>query len=539
MAPNKRKKKPASNPARGFATTSLPSRAKVAETDSNDEISTNIEDKTKNGPAERGVNANDSHAVNVVEESQIADMTPEQFEEHLRESELQTLLDISAVKVKANAKRQVTRLETERRLLRKQGLVLHTDAWLPESQVDDILALYEGPSASQMANVSKVDDADLLLKLWTLFLVLQALQLPQPAGTLEKTLLDARIGRSSVEKDALWGFEECLQHLALTSSEALASYDAVSGQNVEQADIAAVRLEDLEVKDVSKRSSLQETQLHSATAIGDDVSVLLPSGSTTNTPAQSADEDANSEESDMDDPESLLPRYIKAMSALTRLYPQQPRSKDKKKAKPQPEESTNAKILRLRQKIESIQRDPLFDQYEASLAWNERHIELQQALQLERRRGEPINDIGEQSQPSETSPPRAEERSVDEGVDYDDGILGGIFGMDHDDASSGPEIDHQAEVNVFLKDFGKFGGVHPRRVLEDYCKMTDPKYQLKLDKLSQSSWSIRYRLTLLWSKPRNGEVSLSAMPKTCLLRNIRLTYFSIHARPLNAICHAV
>lgn len=226
-----KKKKPAANPLRGFATTSMPSKAREkAEVEEISASTTNLKDEvrtTEEGQSEL------STAASKVENKPEVQLTPEEFERHLEESELQTLVEKYAEKAKREAKRQITRLQTDRRVLRSQADFLNTRKWLPPEIMDDILDLVRGDAslADQVSMndntiISKISDEDLTIKLWILQQTLQGVGFPEPKiQECLQWILDfsAKIVGS---KDLIWGLEESLEWLARECSRAeLPDYD--------------------------------------------------------------------------------------------------------------------------------------------------------------------------------------------------------------------------------------------------------------------------------------------------------------------------
>lgn len=227
MAGGKKKKKPASNPARGFATTSIASKPKVEAVD--DEAPPTA---TKTPIIAETLPLAIAPLVSEVQSVEVS-LSPEEFEKQLENSELQVLVEKHAQKSKRDATRQKSRLETERRILRSQAENLNTRKWLPPELMEEILDLVksEGRFSGQTvdnANVLKqVSEEELAIKLWTLQQALNG------AGFLEDKVMLAlqhvlsvsdKIG--SGNKDSIWGMEECLDWLSRECSrEELPDYD--------------------------------------------------------------------------------------------------------------------------------------------------------------------------------------------------------------------------------------------------------------------------------------------------------------------------
>lgn len=231
MAPNsKKKKKPASNPARGFATTSTASKVKintVAENDDEANVGQEAQvTETTQGPAnvpERDIGTSVEKALH--------ELSPEELEKQLEESTLQVFVETHGNKTKKEVSRQVAKLLTERRILRTQAVPLSTRQWLPPDVMQLILDLLNAKNSKpdELCNTSNIlqnsadlADDDLLIKLWTLRQLLPKLGFSLAATDLAlRHLLDVmknvEPGSLSATKDTIWGFEECLSWLALVS----------------------------------------------------------------------------------------------------------------------------------------------------------------------------------------------------------------------------------------------------------------------------------------------------------------------------------
>lgn len=227
MAGGKKKKKPASNPARGFATTSIASKPKA-------EVAI-IEPETiaielpKSVENQQGDLKTTGSAIGETEQT----LTPEEFERELENSELQILVEKHAQKSKRDALRQKVRLETERRLLRGQAENLNTRKWLPSELTDEILDLVkaEGRFLGQVADNSntlkQASEEELTIRLWTLqqALIQAGFVEDKVALALQHVLgISDKLGTGN--KDSIWGMEESLDWLARECPrEELPDYD--------------------------------------------------------------------------------------------------------------------------------------------------------------------------------------------------------------------------------------------------------------------------------------------------------------------------
>lgn len=218
MPPNKRKKKPASNPARGFATVSVPSKPKAAESTT---VSSAVEspvvaseDEKASKPAETQQPQSGS-----AKEQSLQNLSPEELEKHFEEAELQILVDKYASKSKYEAIRQVSRFETERRVLRSQASVLSLNEWIPQEIQDQILALIQVEQDHLETPPERDLDAgkeeELIARLWTLKDAVQGLGFPDDRiDSLLKYIITYYSGLSNNSKSVNWNLEESLDWLA-------------------------------------------------------------------------------------------------------------------------------------------------------------------------------------------------------------------------------------------------------------------------------------------------------------------------------------
>jgi ATP-dependent RNA helicase DHX29 len=234
MPAKKKTKKPAANPARGFATTSIASKPRADPTEAADAAPV-----PKVGDAPPSKDAPPSSTETPVNAEAPAPpapkLTPEEFERHLEESELQSWVEKYAQKVRRDAQRQKTRLQTDRRVLRSQAETINAKRWLPQELMDHLLDLIHAEGRFAASSVSSegapsrlLPEEDLTIKLWTLQETLVG------AGfTEEKTraaiqfVLDIAPQVSLGNKaETIWGLEEALDWFAREcAKEDLPDYD--------------------------------------------------------------------------------------------------------------------------------------------------------------------------------------------------------------------------------------------------------------------------------------------------------------------------
>lgn len=232
MPPNKKKKKPASNPARGFATVSVPSRPKLADSTA---VSSTAESSVAASEGETPPTATpeipqEKKAGNGNEKS-LEHLSPEELERHFEDAELQNLVDKYAAKCKSEAIRQVSKLETERRVLRSQSNILSLHEWMPQEILDKVLS-YAVAEQNNRDPLSERDldgtkEEELTARLWTLRDIFQKLQFSQDrVEEILKYLIVYNPSLTSGNKDISWVVDEALSWLALQCSPSeLSPYD--------------------------------------------------------------------------------------------------------------------------------------------------------------------------------------------------------------------------------------------------------------------------------------------------------------------------
>lgn len=233
MAGAKKKKKPAANPARGFATTSIASkpRPEIVEVDPKPSSTSQNAPPTSQDKAP----PSDSKVGDTKAACKETPLSAEEFERQLEESQLQLLVERISQKTKRDAQRQRSRLETDRRLLRSQADSVNSIKWLPQDLMDYILDLIKAEHrfaasslSSDNAGAGKIPpEEDLIARLWTLQQTLLATDFPKDrVQAVMKYILDITPNIPSVVKDSIWGLDEAFDWLARECpSEELPTYE--------------------------------------------------------------------------------------------------------------------------------------------------------------------------------------------------------------------------------------------------------------------------------------------------------------------------
>lgn len=225
MAPNKKKKKAPANPARGFATVSVPSKQKIATPAEAEQPETVPGDAAE--PSDKQQDQKSTESPSAGGKKEIHQLSPEELEKHLEEAELHSLVEKYASKCKSDASRQVVKLETERRVLRPQAQTLSLLNWMPPELLDQILEKerYELRNQQSLASngsgsdLSKsISEDEMCSRLWTLQQTL--LELGFPESKVNEALKNVPISNdSSSGRDSIPCLDQTLEWLAMNCDE--------------------------------------------------------------------------------------------------------------------------------------------------------------------------------------------------------------------------------------------------------------------------------------------------------------------------------
>ncbi|MCJ1389821.1 hypothetical protein MMC18_002678 [Xylographa bjoerkii] len=542
MAPNRKKKKPPSNPARGFATTSVASKTKSIIDSDTEDNTTSATDDSPIIENEKSKNAQ----LGQIPQKELHELKPDQLEAQLEDSELQLLVEKHGERSKKNALRQVTRLQTERRLLRSQALPLNTSRWLPEEllqliashvekETDGVLSSMDSRSG---ANRKATSTDDLSLQLWSLRRALIDLGFLQNRidETIHRLIRDRRMmerANASTNKEGLWGIDECLNLLATTcTADEMPDYDTYRTEALEKQLRKATQLLDPASFDTPKTTP-------SLSGITTPTETTSTSSAPVKAPVPEIVEDAD----DDLEPHEILNRYL---DLKTRVHGQRPdlteptvrRGKGaKNKSVPAPVvEKADPETLKLLRRIRKIESDILFDLEEAREKWSDVRVTLMQRNAERRKLG--ITDETSTTPAIAGLPTTLDKNQTEtaDGSDIDASVeLGDFFASlpeqttDNDTGRSTITVTSVDGVSVTVRDFGKWSGVGPRRVFEEACRARDPSSKITYSLLSSASFSCRHSITVRWSKSQDlpAETLISGVNIQADSRNTRVEMVEI------------
>lgn len=525
MAGKKKAKKPAANPARGFATTSIASKPRADTADGIDDIADaatkgngNAPPSSKDAPPSTAGQPGDAAKGTKPENP----LSPEEFERQLEESELQLLVEKYAQKVKRDAQRQKNRLETDRRLLRSQAEPINTKKWLPQELMDHLLDLVQAEGRFAASSVvteggttgKVLQEEDATMKLWTLQQTLTGAGFPEEKiRPVLQFVLDMAANVSTSNRDSIWGLDEALDWLAREcTQEELPNYDGRGKLPPKsQADTPldsplpsganTPRLLDVEA---GLGSRLKNGALNSRS----------PRASSPRKPAVVFDEDI--------EPDELLPAYLETKEKLFALQrPKQDTVKGKQSQSRQIGSTKDPEEAYLLAKLDRIEKDVLFDKFVADEEWRPKKIVLEKEYAAEKKRKAEEEDS--KKAPEDRSDENGEDgvgqeaeriaaeilaQQNDDDDDDDDQALADLFAslpvseVDPTTGKTSTVVNGANGTKVTLRDFAKWSGVSPMRALEEACRSRDSSVRITYRLISDVAFANRHLVHIAWSKPQ-------------------------------------
>ena len=491
MAPNRKKKKPVTNPARGFSTTSTASKTQGLSPNEPghqdyDEVSgENVKPGFDTG------NVSNKSLLAVRFKKPLEHLSPEELESELENSSLQIMIDRYREKTNRDASRQVSRFQTEKRLMRAQAVSLYTQHWLPTEIIQQIIELYDAQNDSRKGykhgsdtnlNAKNIARDDLVAKMWTLKRVLPQLgfseeQTRLALAQLLKNRSDGSPPTFPFNKDSIWGLDECLDWLALTyEAEDLPAY---SPQIPAPASwVLADGALDVEATSESTHSDSTPSSL------------LCKTSPARQSPLQQSTPVSSESDSDSDlEPHQQILRYL---SLQSQIYDVNPALVDPSPKKPKragasictidggEKAKLDRKVSRLTAKLDKLKSDILFDREQAESKWAEHWTQLVKERSERERLGIRIaGEKGYHGRNQQDSESLASASTVLDSMSHelDTGdIFGELFtdlpnsATDSIIGTSNLKSANAASPALEIRSFGKWNGISPRRIFEEACR---------------------------------------------------------------------
>lgn len=211
------------------------------------------------------------------------------------------------------------------------------------------------------------------------------------------------------------------------------------------------------------------------------------------------------------EPDELIPAYLDTKEKLFRLHRLSMKNKT-------PEEETE--IAKLNGKMDCILQDVLFDKYAADEKWKERIAGIEKELAAIRKadaeriheedeKEKIISSISDKIDSEENVNFEAERIAAEilaETEELDDNSFSGFFDslpveeIDSKTGKSKTVMNGSENTRVEIRDFGKWSGVNPRRVLEEACKSRDSGVKIAYSLISNVSFANRHEMLITWTK---------------------------------------
>jgi len=384
-----KKKKPAANPARGFATTSIAKKVQpLAE-----EETTHEKEQLQNGKhvttlpasAQQQSQQHEADSVGHItqggDQTQLHELSPEELEKHLEQDELQLQVEKYGPQTQRAVERQVGKLSTDYRLLRGNATPLSVRALVSEEAVLRLVDLIREDLEDALkasSNTRKLlQEEEAAAKLWSLQGALKALGFN--AEHVSRALSYAlKLGPPVDKENPVWALEECLDWLVLNVPDGeLPRYDQHTGK----AHIEAQDQYNSMALDVSGPAQ-KEVKNKNAVSSSSSAGVTAP---TTAAPSDEEDVIVSDVDSDLD-PDELLSTHLATREKLYELQPDLFMTNGRSRAKSSGSvTSAPSAVRRLQTRLQKIEADVLFDQCEADAQWTFRRNQIAQDVAQRRR----------------------------------------------------------------------------------------------------------------------------------------------------------
>ncbi|KAH7080748.1 ATP-dependent RNA helicase A [Paraphoma chrysanthemicola] len=525
-----KKKKPAGNPARGFATTSVASKPKPEKSASDIPVKEIAPVLSK----ENGISAEPNQQIVPKSEAlkQEAVPTPEELEAQLERDELQLLAEKHAAKVRRDSYRNVLKFQTDRRVLRGQSHPMTVHDWLPNKILDNIIDLAQAESNDSnrrqgpQSLLKILTEEEAMSKLWTLDLTLR--QLGFSSDNAQPVLKWLCANAAAVDSTAsIWGLQEALEWLALDHCEDHAfSYEEQAPKRL-AADTPEISRPTTPHEEPSRGNP--STDASNGASKHDKVNGQASSD--LNSDAHQLDVDVSDLDSDLELDE-LIPIYLKIKGQLYEIDPnlvegaarKQPKGAKANKASTSGVAQSPA-VRKLLSQLQRISSDALFDEYDAETRWPaiRNQIAQRKASRRQEQGVDVVKDVQRQEAAASVAP-AAERRRLSSAVDQtgsgdEDDILGGMFSAIPDDPKPPEATDTAVSADsITLRDFGKSSGLTPRRLLEETVRSRDPQARVSYTMISPTTYSCRHSLTIAWSRGDEVEYDVDVPGVTITVR---------------------
>lgn len=348
---------------------------------------------------------------------------------------------------------------------------------------------------------------DLLTRTWQLRRTLVDLDFcPEDIEEAIKTLLS--LATTYHDENArrmpsgTWGLDECFRWLGFKCHpDRLPDYHTAENLTLVQRHEEEERRKAKIIEDLNPAPTPKKTQSSTEAASGIEE------------PPSSSDE----EEYDTDNPEHLVKRYLKLMERLHKANPgltdvvREAKRNRKKQTTPRAPGSEVPKVQRILDQIKLLESDMLFDKDAAQIQWADRRHDLEvHTVSIPRSKAKAENSaesLDRVVQKSTNAQDIKDTRNNADSEDSDDlvGLGNFLVSLPEDGGAQSLAISTEASksvTNVQSRDFGKWSGMQPRRVLEDACRSRDAGVKLTFQATAEDPYA-KHSLEIRWSDPQD------------------------------------
>lgn len=178
------------------------------------------------------------------------------------------------------------------------------------------------------------------------------------------------------------------------------------------------------------------------------------------------------------DPDTLVPKFVELQTRLYEIQPDlfdQPKKGGKPNRGKTESQSEDPRTAGIQRRIASIENDVLFDRPEAEYRWKEKLEELRKEAAFLRQQPQedepsPSKEPEVQDPPPETKAEPEDILAVDDGNEEQAGLFGEMFQREEPTLEVGIITEELNAAALEHRDFGKWTGLSPRRILEETCK---------------------------------------------------------------------
>jgi ATP-dependent RNA helicase DHX29 len=179
------------------------------------------------------------------------------------------------------------------------------------------------------------------------------------------------------------------------------------------------------------------------------------------------------------EPDKLIPEFLATKKRLLEIERKHAPASAAPEAGSSQDSDTELTKAKLEARLKRIENDVLFDRFLADQQWRSQKVTLEKEISAAKRESEALQrqgaDASPQAVPSPSINDEAERIAAEILADDDDDITGLFESLPQNevDPATGKTqtvVNSTDGTRTVIKDFGKWTGVAPRRILEEACR---------------------------------------------------------------------